>query len=383
MKKTLLKGVDVVTPGGLLENSTVSIEGPSVRAVGGSHDADEILDFAGGAVLLPGFIDIHNHGAVGIDVNEASADGLREVGRFLATKGVTSWMPTFVPDSVETYSRGVEAMREVVADGDDSAGARIIGIHYEGIFANTKMCGALRPQFFRTFSGTELDDIPQLEGAAHLTTFAPEVEGGVDLVRSLVSRSWVPSIGHTCADVSTLDSVLEAGARHVTHLFNAMSGLHHRDLGVAGWAMSNPDVTCDIIADGIHVRPEVLGIALKAKTPSRLVLISDSVAPTGLGDGDYELWGEKLSVTDGRTRNERGSIAGSVVTMIDAVKTYLRLGATFTDIASMASGNAARILGLDGSIGALSPGMRADLVAIDREGNLLLTLVGGQVNFRV
>ncbi len=382
MTRTLIKGAGVVTPAGLVKDSAVLLEGSSISMVGEGGGADETIDLGGEAVLLPGFVDIHNHGAVGVDVNEADADGLREVGRFLATKGVTAWVPTFVPDSVETYSRVIAAMSEVAADVE-SAGARIVGVHYEGIFANTRMCGALRPQFFRTFSGSELDDIPSLEGGAHMTTFAPEVEGGVGLVEALIARRWVPSIGHTCADVATLDAVFAAGAHHVTHLFNAMTGLHHRDLGVAGWALAKEGVTCDIIADGIHVRPEVLEMAYRLKTSEGLVLISDSVAPTGLGDGDYELWGEKLSVTGGKTRNERGSIAGSVVTMLDAVRLYLGLGASFEDVARMASGNAAKLLGLDGSIGSISPGMRADLVALDGDGRLLMTLVGGQVNFRV
>lgn len=379
MATTRLNNAIVVTEAGELEGSSVLIEDGIIRSIGGEAPADETLDLGGNA-LLPGFIDIHNHGAVGIDVNEATADGLREVGRFLLSEGVTAWMPTFVPDSPANYGRVMEAIREVVATQEGSGAAQIVGVHYEGIFANTQMCGALRPEYFREFTGTELDDIPELEGGAHLTTFAPEVSGGRELVKKLVSKGWVPSIGHTKADFETLERAFEAGARHVTHFFNAMTGLHHRDVGVVGWVLGRPEVSCDIIADGIHVAPQVLKIAYDAKTADKLMLISDSVAPTGRGDGEYELWGEKISVVEGKTRNERGSIAGSVISMADAVRTYLRLGAPLTDIAKMASGNPARLLGLEGSRGSIAPGMRADMVALDSEGRVAMALVGGEMN---
>lgn len=380
MTATLLKNAVVAASEGLLERGAVLMENGVIASVGEERPADRVIDLDG-RTLLPGFIDIHNHGAMGIDVNEADADGLRAVGAYLVTQGVTGWMPTFVPDSVDTYRRVVSAMREVVGTQDAGGAARILGVHYEGIFANVMMCGALRPEYFREFSGTELDDIPELEGCAHMTTFAPEVAGGIELVRRLTERGWIPSVGHTQADLATLERAREAGARHVTHLFNAMSGLHHRDVGVVGWALSSKDVTCDIIADGIHVAPRVLGTALEVKTPDGLMLISDSVAPTGKGDGRFELWGETVTVTDGRTRNEKGSIAGSVISMADAVRTYMGLGVSPSDIAKMAAGNPARLLGAEGSVGRIAPGLRADLAVLDPEGRVSMTLVGGEVVF--
>ena len=130
-----------------------------------------------------------------------------------------------------------------------------MGVHYEGIFANEKMCGALRPEYFKRFGDTLSLALPRLKSGAHLTTLAPEVTGGIDLIRLLVSEGWVPLIGHTNADVATLDAAFSAGARHMTHFYNAMTGIHHRDLGVAGWALTKSDVTFDIIVDGIHVEP--------------------------------------------------------------------------------------------------------------------------------
>ena len=210
-----------------------------------------------------------------------------------------------------------------------------------------------------------------------MTTLAPEVEGGIELIKNLVGDGWVVSFGHTRADPKTLDEAFEAGARHMTHFFNAMTGIHHRDVGVAGWGLAKPDVTFDIIADGIHVAPEMLKLACETKGADNVSLISDSVAPTGLGDGEFELWNETVSVTNGRTRNERGSIAGSVITMQDAVKRMLGLGFSESDVAKMASSNPAKLLRVDDQIGSIEIGKRADLVALDDKGNIEFAMIGG------
>ena len=179
---------------------------------------------------------------------------------------------------------------------------------------------AVRPQFFKSFTGTEVADLPRLKSGVHMTTFAPEVDGGVELAHELREKGWIASIGHTRADFEKLDQAFSAGARHITHFFNAMTGMHHRDPGVVGWALTNRNVTFDIIADGVHVHPAMLEFACRAKSPERVSLISDSVSPTGMGDGDFTIWGEQVNVRNGRTQNERGSIAGSVITMLDAVR---------------------------------------------------------------
>lgn len=366
----------------LLKNALIAGEERSVAvtagfiAGAGAESAEVEIDL-GGASLLPGFIDVHNHGAIGIDVNEADADGLIAIGTFLARNGVTAWLPTFVPDSESTYSRVVGEIEKVVAVQESLAISQIVGVHYEGVFANTQMCGALRPEYFRTFTGSELELLPTLSAGTHMTTIAPEIDGGVELVRELTRRGWVSSIGHTKADPAVLDSALAAGARHMTHFFNAMTGLHHRDVGVVGWGLTR-DVTIDIIADGIHVHPEILKFVLKEKGDDAISLISDSIAPTGLGDGDYEIWDEKIEVRNNRTRNERGSIAGSVITMLDAVRNYRQLGASDQVIAKIASTNPARLIGVDDTRGSIEAGKRADLVAIDADGQVSLVLVGGK-----
>lgn len=378
MPKTLLKNAMLAGE----PNRTVSVlvdDGIIVEIGGAASDSGAKVVDANGCFLLPGFVDLHIHGAVGVDVNAADRDGLMEVAAFLARNGVTSWVPTLVPDSDENYRRVIGEIDALMDLQNGKPVAQAVGVHYEGVFANEKMCGALRPQYFKkggqwAVVGVQL---PRLKRGIHMTTLAPEVEACVESIKGMVKEGWVASIGHTRADVNMLDAAFAAGARHMTHFFNAMTGVHHREVGVAGWGLSNPDVTFDIIADGVHVNPDMLKLACRAKSADSVSLISDSVSPTGLGDGEFEIWGEKVSVKDRKTQNERGSIAGSVITMHDAFRRMLGLGFSVAETSTMASRNPSRVLGMDNLIGSVEIGKRADLVGIDDDGNIKFVMVGG------
>jgi N-acetylglucosamine-6-phosphate deacetylase len=378
-----LKGARVVLPGGVSEDANVLVRGGLVAGVGREESAAGEAYDLGGLTLMPGFVDVHIHGAVGVDTLEAGTEDLRRVARFLATRGVTAWLPTLVPAPVEDYRRAVAAVDELIRSPREGE-ARAVGLHYEGPFVNERQCGALRTEFFRTYARPEeLDELPTLTSpaAAHMMTLAPEVEGGVELVRELTRRGWVVSIGHTRAELDVLERARAAGARHMTHFLNAMSPLHHRAPGPVGWGLTADDVTVDLIADGVHSDPLLLGVVLRCKTSAGVSLISDAVAPAGLGDGEFRVWGETITVSGGRTSNARGSIAGSVITMLDAVRLVSARGVPAHEVARMASHNPARLLGLDGELGAVEAGKRADLVALDDEGRARLTLVGGRVAF--
>lgn len=384
----LLRNARVVLPGGVSENTSLLVEGERIARISTVAETgtgvDAMLDVSG-LTLYPGFIDVHIHGAVGVDTMEASAEDLHRVARFLAQNGVTAWLPTLVPAPPEDYRRAVAAIEELMREQDKRApSARALGLHYEGPFINSAQCGALRPAYFRTFRGAgDLAALAVIENAnaAHMITIAPEIDGGVELVRELHARGWTVAIGHTRAEVSVLDRARAAGAQHMTHFMNAMSPLHHRAPGPIGWGLVNDDITCDVIADGVHLDPLVLKLLLRSKTPQRLSLISDAVAPAGLGDGEYEIWGETISVARGRTRNARGSIAGSVITMLDAVRLMLSFDVPPTDVAQMAATNPARLVGVGRDCGSIEEGKRADLTALDAEGNVRLTLIGGRVAF--
>ncbi|HXD30680.1 MAG TPA: N-acetylglucosamine-6-phosphate deacetylase [Pyrinomonadaceae bacterium] len=378
----VLENARLVLPERLVEQGTLVIEKGRIADIAeraGDFDGEKIdLD---GMTLLPGFIDVHIHGAVGVDTLAAGPDDLLLVGEYLCNQGVTAWLPTLVPASVEEYQHALESISAVMSRQLTNT-SRVLGVHYEGPFVSSLQCGALHRQHFRSFKNrTELDSLPRLQGAdaIHMMTLAPEIEGGIDLVGELTKRGWISSIGHTRADPELLDQAHEAGARHMTHFMNAMPQLHHRKPGPVGWGLARNDVTCDVIADGVHLDPFVLRLLAQLKSPQQLALISDAIAAAGQGDGDYEIWGETIAVRDGRTQNAQGSIAGSVISMLDAVRVMRSLGVSEVEVATMASTNPARLLKIDGDCGSIEAGKRADLVALDGDGKVRFTMVSGRV----
>ena len=413
----LLRNARTVLSDRIAESAGLLIEdGRIARIVDSSSDeavkSDSVIDLDG-LTLFPGFIDVHIHGAVGVDAIEAGAPDLRRVGAFLARNGVTAWLPTLVPAPSEQYERAIRAIEDAatqtpiddterrseyrlqsgVVDSEkdpteigtlNACHARILGVHYEGPFVNSDQCGALHREYFRTFKdSTDVDALPTINhrSAIHMMTLAPEIDGGIDLIKELKTRNWIVSIGHTRATTDILDQALAAGAHHMTHFMNAMTPLHHRAPGPVGWGLLQDQITCDVIADGVHLDPAILKLIVRNKSPQRISLISDAIAAAGLGDGDYEIWGEKISVNNGRTKNARGSIAGSVITMLDAVRLMLSLGIAESEVARMASVNPARLLGIDQDCGSIEEGKRADLVALDQKLNARLTIIGGQIAF--
>lgn len=392
----LLRGARIVLPSEVLEGAGLLVEAgrisrifteQRIEAQAIEAPAPQRVLTLDGLTLYPGFIDAHIHGAVGVDTMEADADELHEVSRFLARQGVTGWLPTLVPGPAEDYERAAGAVEQLMKEQEHerAPAARVLGLHYEGPFVNRAQCGALRTEYFRSFNSVadlEALAIPLQTEAARMMTLAPEIEGGLELIGELKRRGWVVSVGHTRAEIGLLERARETGARHMTHFMNAMPPLHHRSPGPVGWGLTHDDVTCDLIADGIHLDPLTLRIILRCKTPARLNLISDAVAPAGLGDGDYQLWGETISVTGGHTRNEKGSIAGSVSNLRDGVRMMSSLGVEPVDLSLMASTNPAQLLNLDRFCGSIEEEKRADLVALDEKGDVRLTLVGGRIAFQ-
>jgi N-acetylglucosamine-6-phosphate deacetylase len=214
-----------------------------------------------------------------------------------------------------------------------------------------------------------------------MITVAPEIDGGVELVRELKRRGWIVSLGHMRADFEVLDKAFAAGAHHLTHFMNAMPLLHHRSPGPVAWGLLRDDVTCDVIADGVHLDRRMLQLLLKLKGADRLMLISDAIAAAGKGDGEYEIWEETITVENGRTRNAHGSLAGSVITLLEAVRVMISLGVAEVDLAKIAATNPARLLGMDQDRGSIETGKRADLVALDSAGRVIMTMIGGKIVF--
>lgn len=389
---TLLRNVRAVLPDRISQKTNILIQAGRIASVVESSfdsrhqaplSAESILDLDG-LTIYPGLIDVHIHGAVGVDTMEAKASDLIMVSEFLATQGVTGWLPTLVPGPHEDYEQATRTIDEAINYERRVPTGRILGVHYEGPFVNSAQCGALRQVHFKTYSGPgdlESLPLPKSRDALRLITVAPEIAGGVELVRELTRSGWIVSIGHTRAVVAVLDQAFAAGARHMTHFMNAMAPFHHRSPGPIAWGLSRDDVTCDVIADGIHLDPFILKLLMRVKGDDRLTLISDAIAAAGKGDGAYQIWDETITVKDGKTSNAHGSIAGSVITMHSALRLMRSLGASEVGVARMAATNPARLLGIDGECGSIEEGKRADFVALDEDGKVRLTFVGGELAF--
>jgi len=338
-------------------------------------------------------IDIHIHGSVGIDVQATDAAGLGKLSAFLLSEGVSSYFATFVPtddrgyrDAIAAIDSYAERQNEAQLNNKPLVGARILGIHFEGPFVSEHRCGALRREHFRTYDGDPRSLDIFIGGSSRLPrlmTLAPEIQGGLELTRELTRNGVRAFIGHSQADPPTLDLAFDAGARHITHFPNALDQLHHRKPGAVAWGLLRDDVTLDCIADFHHVHPLMLRFMHKMKGADRMALISDAIKPAGLGDGEFSVWGEDITVRKGLTSLSRqpgeSTIAGSVMTMRQALKNVVALGLPVHEAVRMASGVPARAAGIEVESGSIKEGVRADLIVFDDEFTVRSAAIGGSL----
>jgi N-acetylglucosamine-6-phosphate deacetylase len=290
-----------------------------------------------------GLLDLHIHGAFGVDVLTATAPDLDRLALGLSARGVSGFLPTLVPqplaETAATVARLSKWMRARRAG--DGRGAMPLGIHFEGPFVSASRCGALRRSCFLDGSDPRtLDEFFEAVGdppGRPMTTLAPEIPGGLAIVREFKKRGFLVSIGHTEAGASVLDAALEVGASHMTHFGNAMRPFHHRDVGPIGWGLATDGVTVDVIADLHHLAPEMLRLVLKVKGDRGVALISDAMPAAGLGDGFYATWGDTLTVTNGAARNAAGALAGSTCLLDECVTLLASIGVSTEAAYQMAS----------------------------------------------
>lgn len=343
---------------------------------------DETIDLAGG-YLAPGLIDIHIHGSAGVDLMKTDEVGLSRLSEFLIGEGITGYFATLAPTDDSGYRTALALIESYLQRPELAANkARILGVHFEGPFVNRNRCGALNPRYFKTYDkGPRTIEPFAINGA--LMTLAPEIDGGIALIRDLAARGVRVFIGHSQADPETLDLAVAAGAHHITHFPNALDPLHHRKPGAVGWGLIRNDVTVDCIADFHHVHPLTLNLILKVKGAHRTALISDAIPPTGLGDGEYQIWGDTITVQGGRTSLNRDqasdTLAGSVITLRDAVRNLVSLGVPLGDVAHMASLVPARAAGVAAQFGSIHVGKSADLVCMSEDVEVRLVLLEGCV----
>ncbi len=337
----------------------------------GAQDVD-----AGGCYVIPGLIDVHFHGAMGHDFCDASQEGIAAIARYEASRGVTSICPTTMTLPEE---RLVPIMASVAQHEGATDEAAIVGINMEGPYIAPDKVGAQNPAYVRSASADEFVRLQQAAGGLiKLVDVAPEQPGNLDFIHD-VSHDVRVSIAHTCTDYDTACAAFDAGARHMTHLYNAMPSLHHRNPGPIAAGAERNDVTAEIIADGVHIHPAMVRLAFTLFGDDRMILISDSLRACGLGDGEYELGGQQFFVHGNRATIANGSLAGSVSDVMACLRTaVLTMGIPLTSAVKAASVNPARALGLASERGAIAPGYVADAVVLDRELNIKHVVLRGK-----
>ncbi len=385
-----LRAGGLVLPDRVSGPATVVIEGDRIVDVRdgsrGGSTADVAID-ATGHLVVPGFIDVHVHGVDGCDAL-AQADGVERMSLRLPRFGVTAFCPTSIACAPAALRALLAAVGRARANRP-RRGARVLPAHLESNFINPAFAGAQPVECLRVprgsppegeFTGAEiLDEIDRARPDVGIVTLAPELEGAIDLVRSLVSRGHRVSIGHTGATYEQARAGIDAGARHATHLFNRMTPLTHHEPGVVGAVLESEEVAAELIADGVHVHPAAMRAAIAAKGASRMIAITDGTSGSGMPAGSRAtLGGRPITVTD-VARLDDGTLAGSVLTMDRAFARLTTLaGLSPVEAALMTSTTPARELGLHGH-GVIAPGTVADLVVLDAAYHVVQTWVGGEL----
>ena len=341
------------------ELKTVKLDGGKIVSVEpdtGRGDID-----AGGNLLLPGLIDVHTHGCIGMDTMDAD---FAPMCRFYAEHGTTSFLPT-------TMTMGYDALERVTQAKTDFPGAEILGFHFEGPYISEKHKGAQNPAYIKKPSAKEFSRFKNVK----MVTIAPESEGSAEFIRA-VTPECIVSIGHTDCTYETALEAIENGASCLTHTYNAMPPFHHRNPGPIGAAFEK-HIYAQIICDGFHISKPVVLATYKMFGADRMVLISDSIRSAGLPDGEYESGGLKVFLKDGAARLADGTIAGSSATLLDCVKKAVEFGIPLDDAVRMASRTPAELLGV--KKGRIEPGYDADLLITDRELNIKTVITAGKV----
>jgi N-acetylglucosamine-6-phosphate deacetylase len=338
------------------------------------------VDFPG-AVLAPGFVDIHIHGGAGHDVMEADMNGLSTIETLLARHGVSSYFPTTVTAPDDATLRALDHLASAIeqaAANPPSHRARPLGIHLEGPFLSHSRRGVHPPGDLQQPTLARFERFWQAaRGTIRMMTIAPELQGAEEVIAEAARRGVCVSLGHSDADFAAAIHGVEAGARHATHTFNAMRVLGHRDPGILGAVLTDTRVTADIIADGIHLDPAIVRLFLKMKGPEGSVLITDATAATGMPDGRYRLGTLEVEVKDGRCMSG-GSLAGSVLTMDQAIRNVVTFASwTLAATVRLATLNPARAAGISQSAGSLVPGAFADITVLSSAGEVLQTILRG------
>lgn len=331
---------------------------------------EEVIDIAG-KIVVPGFIDVHSHGGYGIDNMDADPESINEMISKMYQEGITSYFPTTMTQSFENIEKALKGIAEAAEKNPV-----IQGIHVEGPFISAVFKGAQPEEYIKIPDAETMKKWDEISGGrVRLVTYAPETSDAREFEKTCQEHDIVLSAGHTNA---TREQMKQSKAKHITHLYNAQRGLHHREPGVTGHAFLDEDTYVEVIADGFHIHPEMIKMAYKMKGPDRIEIITDAMRAKGMPDGESELGGQKVIVKDKQARLESGSLAGSVLEFQDAFRNVIEFtGCSIEDAVKMSSVNQAREFGLTQK-GMITSGKDADLVVLDPDFNVEKTFSYGK-----
>jgi N-acetylglucosamine-6-phosphate deacetylase len=377
MPTTVIHAGRILTPNEEISDGVIIVEGSRITGLG---HRDEMrvppgaIDYvAAGLTVVPGFVDLHIHGAGGHDVMEGNARALDRLTSTVARHGTTSIVATTVTAPIEDTCRSLEGIaryirsHETPDEGAENGklAAEILGIHLEGPFISKARRGVHPADAIAKPSVEVLDQLLEAaDGLVRIVTIAPELPGSIEFIEAAVAAKLVVGLGHTDADYDQARAAIQAGARHAVHFYNAMRPFTHRDPGIIGAVLTDPEVTAEIIADLVHVSGPAIQVLIGAKGFDTVLLVSDGVAATGMPDGNYRLGNFEVTLRDGVCRNAEGKLAGSTLTLDRALRNVVALGVPLQDALRMATVLPARRLGLAGKKGIIAVGADADLVAL-------------------
>lgn len=376
-----LKNVKVYIKNVGIVKTNIGIENGRIAYIGNEENIEPIFETDG--IVVPGFIDEHIHGAGGADAMDGTVEALQTISEFLAREGTTGFLATTMTQSPENITNALKAVKKVREKGEYK-GAEVLGVHLEGPFISPKHVGAQPLEYVATPDAELFDKYNEASGnSIKIVTLAPEVEGGLGLVKHLSNIGAVASVGHTGGKYADVVNAVAAGATNVTHTYNAQTGLHHREAGVVGAAMLLDELNCEMICDTIHVSVPAIKLVIKNKPHDKYTLITDAMRAKGMPDGKSELGGQEVFVNNGEARLADGTLAGSVLKMNVAVKNLVeKAGVPFTDAIDFATYNPAKNIGVLNERGTIEVGKRADLTVLNSDFEVLYTLVNGKIVYK-
>ncbi len=366
------KNANIYVEGKGVIKTSLTFDNGIIQSIGASSQ-EGLIEIPEDAIVVPGFIDEHIHGCHGHDVMDASTSSLKDIAQELLQEGVTYFCPTTMSMSLPEIKNALKTIASVKES--QTAGAEIIGVHLEGPFLSEKFCGAQDPRHLIDCDEKTLTDlIKTSHSSIRIVTFACERNGNA-ILPTLNKEKITPSLGHSDATGAQAFLAIEGGARCATHCYNAMRGIHHRDVGLLGAVLLSDRVMCELIADLNHVSPDAIRLLFKNKGKDKMILVSDSMEAKYLPEGEYSLGGQKVFVKDSAARLASGVLAGSVLRLDDALKNISKTlpELSFTDLIDLVTKNPAKNLGIE-NIGSIKVGNRARFTVVDKHFNVLQTI---------